>query len=312
MIIRQPPKPGALDRYAVNLGRIGRRTSIARKSSAITQQMLPAAGGAPGEMVALTEAAAAVKEYFDVSVYRNILDMLNTFEGVLNRFGQDLTNELWSTNRCPQYPPRPVGHSLDSDGLVTIPRKIIVTWPGQVGYAASKLGPPPLNKDEAAVWANRVIKTAGLKTMPNERATKLCTTGEAYQVAFFEVPDLLNLARTINFEMNRVRLPVPHNFRQIANAIQGRDYRLLRKHWSAILPPKPADYGKYPYAAAQWIQSADKIMTRNYINAVELLQVYTDLKKAVNAMRTGTRNEIDAASLPRKVEESTKRKEQEE
>ena len=63
---RRPPPPGALNRYAVNLG--------------------------PNPLGQVT--AAAVKEYADVSAYRNILDMLNTFEGVLKRFGQALANEL--------------------------------------------------------------------------------------------------------------------------------------------------------------------------------------------------------------------------
>ena len=125
---------------------------------------------------------------------------------------------------------------------------------------------------------------------------------------------MLNLARTIEYEMNRVRLPVPHNFRQIANAIQGRDYRLCSKWHNQIpnIPAKPSlQQWKYGGVRSRYFQKLDEIFSAHYINAIELLQVYIDLKAAINAMRVGVRKEIDAANLARKVQEETIRREQE-
>lgn len=309
---RNVPDPNDLNRYAVNLGALGfgRRSAArreARKATAIAQSKatLPAAGS-DTDVVQLTEAAAAVKEYFDVGVYRNILDMINTFEGVLNRFAQAIANELCcvgnqsriagarNANQNPFAEPAGYGNGDTSRIVIRTGSLQLAT---AIGYAAGKVGAQ--NKNEAQVYAQQMIKKAGL--------------GCGAAVGFFQVPDLLNMARMVEYEMNRVRLPTPHNFRQIANAIQGRDYRLCSKwHTQMNLPPKPSSQQwKYGGVRGSYFSKLDQIFSANYINAVELLQVVTDLKRSMTAMRNGIRKEIDAANLARKVQEETIRREQE-
>lgn len=277
--MRVVPDPNAPGLYTSDLG--------ARR--------LPGANDLNRYAVNLGQSGAQVKEYFDVSVYRNILDMLLTFEGVLNRWGQSLANETGCIDPTGSIKGGACYVAQSSDPFYSIGAQTKCLLTGAIGYAAGKIGPH--NKREARMYADQQVQAAGL--------------ARGAPVGFFEVPDLLNLSRSINYEMNRVRLPVPHNFRQIANAIQGRDWRLCDKwHSQMNLPPKPSPSAS-KFTKRAYFDRLRVVFDQNYINNVELLTVYRDLKNAIRAMRDGTRREIDAANLASRVQEETIRREQE-
>ncbi len=236
--------------------------------------------------------AADVKEYFEVSAYRNVLDMLNTFEGVLNRWGQDLHDQ--------------------NINLYSFPPGARYLGAANVGYAISKIGQQH-GWNEVYVYSAKQLSKNGLRpvlpvasnytflTQAFERGFSGSAGTQAHYQAIinkyktlsghFNVADLLNLARQINWELNRVRLPVPHNFRQINEKIQGRAYNIVAR--------KGQD------------GSIAKGNNSNYINLMELISVYGQLKVSINVLRVSTRKEIDAANLARKVQEETLRREQE-
>ncbi len=205
--------------------------------------------------------AESVKEYFDVSVYRNVLDMLNTFDGILNLWGNDLYNNSLA---------------VLSDNVT---RGYSIPFVGVVGLYGSK---------SPIALAIKRLKESGINyglVYPINPARPYGGSSLFYKPSLrltrnTVVFDLLGLARNINWELNRVRLPIPHNFRQIADKIQGRNYSAISS-------------------------------STDFINLVELIQVYKQLKDAIKILRVSTRKEIDAANLARKVQEETLRREQE-
>jgi len=202
-----------------------------------------------------------VKEYFDVSAYRNVLDMLNTFDGVLKLWG----NDLFNNSRLISANSGMIGYAIPLIGVIgksgrNSPRYLVIKRLINNGLGFGLTYPPKLGAFNVPIF-------------PAIRATRP-------NIVF----DLLGLARNINWELNRLRLPVPHNFRQIADKIQGRDYNNMG------------------------VALTD---TTKYINLVELIDVYGQLKLAINTLRVSTRKEIDAASLAKKVQEETIRREQE-
>lgn len=215
---------------------------------------------------------ADTKEYFDVGVYRNILDMLNSIDGVLNLWGNSLYNE-----------------AIKVEGMFINMG---------TGYAVPIVGNHGSHKS-AGLLIRKRVQEAGLATPP------------PYNIPFFPwgspnvmrpkptrpsaIFDILNLSRSINWELNRVRLPVPHNFRQIADKIQGRNFNAMRLNLNA---PNPN------------ARSQPLLFLAEFITLNEYLVVFKDLKHSVNVMRNAVRKEMDAANLAEKVEEETLRREQ--
>lgn len=195
-----------------------------------------------------------LKQYFDIASYRNVLDMLNTFDGVLNLWGDDLYNIVVGVYFSPAKPTA-IGYAIKKIGNKRGAAQI---------YAINQLNKNGLNRKNL----NAGIRFPNFILSRNRIARK-------YRVPTnnFEIRDLLLLARNMNWELNRLRLPIPANFRQINSAIQGRAYK----------------------------------SSNDYINLVQLIDVYGQLKKAIAALRVGVRKEIDAANLASKVREDTLR-----
>jgi len=232
--------------------------------------------------------ADEVKEYFDVSVYRNVLDMVNTFEGVLNRWGLDLHDQIINMYSC--------GSNKSLLGAQNI------------GFAINAVGQQH-GWNEVYVLSRKILTDYNLKPIPPTWNTfafsnTLNKYNKYYALnnAYFNVEDLLNLARQINWELNRVRLPAPHNFRQVNEKIQGRPYKITPAKLSSPTPFSDSYEEQIPCCAN----------TSNFINLIDLINVYGQLKQAINIIRNSTRKEIDAANLATKVQEETLRREQEE
>lgn len=272
------------------------------------QRRIPGKNDLNKYAVNLGQTAAEVKEYFDVSAYRNVLDMLNTFEGVLNRWRDDLYNNaitLVYTRRLN------FGSGVEISGQTITGKAEGITYPpAAMGYAASQIGRLPNQVYLIPTHIDKVLKANGMKGIPTQTIgtgwlAYMDITAIAIKAGYFAVPDLLNLARQINWELNRLRLPVPHNFRQINDKIQGRNYGV-------------AIFGKKtdPFCEGSWsgckATSFRNFPAGNYTNLVELIKTSQQLKQAIAALRVSTRKEIDAANVAKKVQEETIRKEQEE
>ncbi len=235
-----------------------------------------------------------IKEYFDISSYRNTLDMINTFDGVLNRWGNDLHNQGVYFYFAAIYDQAPDNTPYYNGVRVAISRNT-----GIVGYAISRIG----NKGVYATpgeLIKRTMQTNGLNNpaLPSPRqlsanslVLKKEITQRTYKNVGFSIRDLLLLSRNLNWELNRLRLPVPANFRQINSTIQGKDYSMIR------------DFNTNN-------RGINISASKAFITLIELMGVYSQLKKAVNVLRVSVRKEIDAANLSKKVREETLRQEQ--
>jgi len=235
-----------------------------------------------------------VKEYFDVSSYRNVLDMLNTFEGVLNNWGKDLHNEGTRFYFAAIY-----DLPTDNTEYYTGVRVAISRNRAIVGYAVSKIGNKGIYNTPGE-FIQKVMNKNGLNKPPLPGARSLSPNlwslkkeivKRLYKNTGFSIRDLLLLSRNLNWELNRLRLPIPANFRQINSKIQGKDYSMVR------------DFNTDR-------RGINMPATKAFVNLAELMPVYTQLKLAVNALRIATRKEIDAANLAAKVREDTLRQEQ--
>jgi hypothetical protein len=104
------------------------------------------------------------------------------------------------------------------------------------------------------------------------------------------------MARSVEWEMNRVRLPVPNNFRQLLATLSGRVYEF-----------------KVTHAEVKWGVMVDIGITDDggLIPAIELLKSLLQVRAAVDEMHDSVRKEIDAAQLAAQVQEETLRREDE-
>lgn len=217
--------------------------------------------------------AGEVKEYFEVSSYRNILDMLGALEGALKRCANYLYNKARILAAVK-------GGSPGGDSIK-----------GAIGYANKKW--PELQAQGKGALAHYYYAVDLLRDhfgfpafwersgFPPEK-----------KPAIFDTYELLDLTRAINAEMNRVRLPMPHNFRQLASWINTRsdfDFQLVHKNrFGAMIED-----------------------SRRVINYYEMIRIIADGMKAVKEMRQEVRKEIDAARLAPQVEEGSIRREDE-
>jgi hypothetical protein len=220
--------------------------------------------------------AAEVKEYFEVSAYRNILDMLNTMTGLAQSVGNQAAILAW-----------------DFIGLVNKD----ALDKGTIGAAIKQVGKPVGKEGEGTYfwWAKITARKNGFKFPKGENAPEKSLNFKSHDrsagVNRFEVDDLLEIGRQIEWEMNRVRLPVPHNFRQYLTKLQKFPWvvTFIRKKLFA--------YPEDPTAP---------------IRLIEAINQLGFLIDTVKAMRTAVRKEIDGAQLAAKVQEETLRREQEE
>lgn len=218
-----------------------------------------------------------VKDYFDVSAYRNILDMLNAFDSSLTAVANYFHNRLV-----------PMGRITDKmlKGMKT-------TDIGRVGGHFEVAGPafgykPNFGKNLKVFWpiVNSALEAGGTQPINGKILNPQL---DPYV--------LLDLARSVEWEMNRVRLPVPHNFRQLNTTLSGRDYEFKVTHAEVN-----------PFAGGVDIGITDE---GGLIPAIELLKTLPQVRAAVAEMRNSVRKEIDAAELAAQVEEETLRREEE-
>jgi len=105
--------------------------------------------------------------------------------------------------------------------------------------------------------------------------------------------ELVNLSRSLNWEMNRVRLPLPNNWRQINFTTIAGTGAFDVKHKS----------GRFAYYY---------MTNESVLEYWRLIDTLTQLKLALKGLREVVRREIDAANLARQVQEETLRREEEE
>jgi hypothetical protein len=223
----------------------------------------------------LADTAGEVKEYFDVSVYRNILDMLNAFDTSTLAVANHIHNKLVPAGR------------VIRDALKFY--KSVGKIRGKFQIAGPAFGYKPGFGKQLKVFLpimNAALQNGGTQPV---NASVLNPDYIPYT--------LIDLARSLEWEMNRVRLPVPNNFRQLNSMLSGRDYEFKVTH-THFFPLDGIDLGITDEGGL--------------IPAIELLNALPQVKQAVSAMRDSVRREIDAANLAKKVQEETLRREQEE
>lgn len=239
------------------------------------------------------------RDWFDSSVYRNILDMLNTLE-VVDRnllrgtYGQFLTTVSragTSQIRVMLTGPLPddrafwgYAHKKTPWGDQTISRYIFKYVFGGKNYTGHDVGSLP--------EVQRALKNAGYRApirsinrlqygaMNNPRESKKfvsdevdrhnrrITAGNGYSSQ-----DIINIVRSLDWEMNRVHLPLPFNLRQ----------------WA--------------------IRYQQLTMVDNGISWAERVQQLRKLYNWIRIMREKIRQAIDASNLKKKVAEQSLRKE---
>lgn len=226
--------------------------------------------------------ASQVKEYFDVSVYRNILDMLQTLEARNWELIYQLRQNAFMFINA--YHPE-----LGFNGMII---KVIT------GFAVNQMGATYTGHAIHAPkeYLKRLIWD---KNIPNN----IIPTKQSVQTPVYNVYDLLNISRQIEWEMNRVRLPVPHNFRQMLNQIQGKDYRV------SIAGRDCDDDGIFCHDV--YTLASGNLLAERYINLVNMIKAAQQIWLAKDTMIEKIRKEIDAANLAKKVQEETIRKETE-
>lgn len=208
-----------------------------------------------------------LKDYFDISVYRNILDMITTYQDAIlsvGRWAREKLNILEPGSRkvCGG---RTNPRAAFEGSLHTI---IVEGWNYNAQLRA--LGIP------AAKYNNTLLP----------------------QISPY---DLISLARSLEWEMNRVRLPLPHNFRQLSALVGGRVYTDITTRCAR----SGGKGGGYTHR--------QKVRGDQTFPAIkELLNGLKQLQNEIPQMRNTVRKEIDAANLAKKVQEETIRREQEE
>ncbi len=224
----------------------------------------------------LDQTTAQLKTYFDVSAYRNVLDILNTYEITLDNFGKSLFNSVKRLGYFPYSGVHGEG-AYKYDELKQI-RGFAIKLIGNVQGATSLL-------------LNTALKNNALGDVSNSFK----------KINYLNISGLTVSAQNLSNELNRLRLPLPANFRQINNFIMGKKYQPVI---TRIQDPNPVDDTGTPpmvkstYFPALW-----------YMNLYQLILTYGKLKNAINTIRIATEKEIDAANLAEKVQQETIRKE---
>ncbi len=219
--------------------------------------------------------AQQVKTYFDIASYRNVLDMINTFAGALTKYGNIIRNR-GITFLHPAYDP---GYGVDQPFAPT-------GWASYAGpanaFAISHGTRAGYNGNASAnAYLYDKLAAVGFHYPTNYRIGTYPGRGSLnpIPVGNFRPDDLINLARSLTYELNRLRLPLPANFRQLIDKIPRR------------------------------IQQT-AFTTAEYMVFVETVDAYGSLKKTISLLQTSVRKEIDAANLAKKVQEATLRQEQ--
>lgn len=146
----------------------------------------------------------ALKDYFDVATYRNVLDMLTQLEDQTKKLGKELANSARQLRG-------------------------IKTRKGAIGYAIKRVGNiGGTNGDQAGFkYTNVLLKAAKLPTW------NFLSPSSHYYFRYFDISpkkygfnksEFEDIARLLRFEMNRIRLPLPDNFPQIVNLIKSRNF----------------------------------------------------------------------------------------
>lgn len=220
--------------------------------------------------------AGEVKEYFEVSAYRNILDMLKTLGTTVQSVGNKTAILAWDFIGL-------ANQSAQGKGTRGAAIKAI-------GKAVGENG-----KESYYWWAKITARKNGFSFKKGDHTPpkpfNFRNGQEVAEVDRFLVDDLLELGRQIEWEMNRVRLPVPHNFRQYLSKLQKFPWRVEFENGKIV------KYEKDPLAAVKLIEGINQL---------------GHLKEVVETMRDEVRKEIDAAQLAEKVQEETIRRENEE
>lgn len=228
------------------------------------------------------------KRYFEVSAYRNILDMLKSYNGALDAVSRWIRNQLnpIAREREPGYPDKAETLRVHGGALKYLKENAT----GWSGWKYAFWLRPDLGSFNESVegypgirpWVNEVLAKIGQP--PAKYGDDRMPQTTPY--------DLLSLARSLNWEMNRVRLPLPHNFRQLSAMVEGRIYDDIEWEYNGRFIDLYSDNG--------------------IPSLFELIKVIPVLREEVKKMRTAVRKEIDAAKYAKEVEEETIRAEREE
>lgn len=224
-----------------------------------------------------------LKEYLAISSYRNVLDMINTFDTQLASWGNALYNDAIMVFRDGlQFPNDRAarGYAIKKVGIIGkkgafSPLVLLFKTLAENGlnYSGYKLD----NYARVnAKWRRTNYRPKMRGTRPNSAR------------------DLLLISRKLNWELNKLRLPVPNNFRQITDKIQDIPTGF-------IYTEKEYDYDTGSTSTYYRVNSV------NYIALLESINVYGQLKLTIKTLRNSVRKEIDAAKLAEKVQEETLR-----
>lgn len=231
-----------------------------------------------------------LKQYLDVGVYRNILTIINTLQTINDRalshmryafmvFGSPVTHPYGIGKAAQGYAIKRVGNRGDRTWEKYVHANITNTLPANI-------------KGILKYPFSRINLVDAVRQVEN-----------GIHRARDDIQELLRVARTLQLELNRVRLPVPDNFLQYLNRLNDLSYDLdqvrsvssaqsgkLSKNNTVTLPPPSEQYG---------------------INIWELYDELKEAKKSFDDIRVSIRFEIDAANYAKFVQEETIRRENE-
>lgn len=218
-----------------------------------------------------------VKEYFDVSAYRNVLDMLSAFDTSITAVANYFHNRLLPMGRVLDKLNKTVKHVVPPDKIT-----------GKFEIAGPAFGYTQNFGKQIKVFLP--IMDAALEDAGTEPINGTAVNPQLDPYV------LVDLARSLEWEMNRLRLPVPHNFRQLNATLSGRQYEF-----------------KVTHAELSAFFQVDIGITDDggLIPAIELLKSLPQVRAAVDEMHDSVRKEIDAAQLAAQVHEETLRREDE-
>lgn len=243
------------------------------------------------------------REWFDSSVYRNILDMLNTldvarqnlYNGALGQFISPRMMQPGCLHYAGLYGPTGLGNMAKvradqyrafwgwANQFTPAGQATVSTYIYQKIFLGTGRVPEYV-KDNAHV--QNVLKAAGYKTdringnygitCPFGARNTAETHNERVKAGLgYSSADIVNLVRSLDWEMNRVHLPLPFNLRQ----------------W-----------------ATQYARFA---LDTSGIGWSERVKQLRDLKKWIVIMREKIRQAVAASGLERKVAEESLRRENE-
>lgn len=205
------------------------------------------------------------RKYFEESVYRNILDLLTNLSDKADFIARELVytgaNTIGIKNKWTLYYDK-------------AKRPVIGAAVNAVGKGAGEKG-----IDTYYWWVKKVARENKFEIKPTRAPLGVKDT---------QVQDLLNIGRSINMEMNRVRLPVPNNFLQFLEKLT--KYKLTF-----------ALGGGIPMASGNFIVGG------NEIQLIEAIKVLRQLIDSIKVIQGEIRVIIDKAKL--EVQEETIRRE---